>query len=357
MTDNYKSLDFLENTYKNIIDIYFKDKLGKYIINDNILEVDFDNWGKEYFYIENKIKININIKNIKNITKYYDIKYNSITSVNSIALLVQIGNWTIFKKMEDYINNFKNISINIYFFMIKEFDTSDNINYLKQKYKECVIAICDNKGMDIGPFLLNLHYIKTNQYNHDYIFKIHTKSSDNFRNESLNILMKSHDVILTNIQKLSDKMNGIFAGNIIYKYNDYKDAFLSNLYHIKNIIKYLYNEDIIYDKLEFVAGTMFIAKLEIFNILSPLKLIEIYEDLNTIDTLDYYWYSVFYKIDVNDKKRIYFDYHNNKINRFPNNLNYTMKTQTSGLRDSMIEHAFERVIGYFCKKIGLELIS
>jgi len=352
MIDNYKSLDFLENTYKNIIDLYFKDKPGKYIINNNILEVDFDNWGKEYFYIENK-----NSENNENKKKYYDIKYNDIISVNSIAILLQIGNWDVFKKMESYIDNFKNISINIYFFMIKEFDTVDNINYLKYKYKNCVIASCENKGMDIGPFLLNLHYIKTQKYNHDFIFKIHTKSSDNFRNESLNILMNSYDIILSNIQKLSDKNNGIFAGNIIYKYNNFKEAFQSNLYHIKNIIKSLYNEDILYDKLEFVAGTMFIAKLEIFRILSPLKIFEIYEELNTIDTLDYYWYSVFYKIDINDKKRIYFDFNNNKINRFANNLNYSITTQTPGLRDSMIEHAFERVIGYISKKMDLDLIS
>lgn len=378
--DNYKSLEFLEDSYKNIIDIYFKNKPGKFIINDNVLEVDFDNWGKEYFYINNikkvketEIQKKIQIKTqtetqtqtqtetqTKTQTQtqiYYTIKYNGITSINSIALFVQIGNWDVFKKMESHINNFKNISINIYFFMIKDFDIDDNINYLKHAYNDCVIASCENKGMDIGPFLLNLHYIKTRQYNHEYIFKIHTKSSDQFRNESLNLLMKSHDNILLNIQKLSNKNYGILAGNIIYKYNNYREAFHSNLYHIKNIIKYLYNEDIIYDKLEFVGGTMFIAKLEIFKILSPFKILEIYDELNTADTLDYYWYSVFYKIDVNDKKRIYHDFNNNKINRYPNNLNYSIKTKTAGLRDSMIEHAFERVIGYFCKKMDLELIS
>jgi len=307
MIDNYKSLDFLENTYKNIIDLYFKDKPGKYIINNNILEVDFDNWGKEYFYIENK-----NSENNENKKKYYDIKYNDIISVNSIAILLQIGNWDVFKKMESYIDNFKNISINIYFFMIKEFDTVDNINYLKYKYKNCVIASCENKGMDIGPFLLNLHYIKTQKYNHDFIFKIHTKSSDNFRNESLNILMNSYDIILSNIQKLSDKNNGIFAGNIIYKYNEFKEAFLSNYYYIKKLVKYFYDEDVITDKLEFCAGTMFIFKNKIFDNLNNTKIEYIYNLLNNNETLDYHWYSIFYSIDINNKKKIFDDYKNNK---------------------------------------------
>lgn len=358
MTDTFKSIDFLQNNYKTIVDIYFKDKTGKFIINDNILEIDFDNWGKEYFYFDyNKCNQN------KNSCMYYDLKYNNIKTINTIAILVQIGNWNVFKKMENYINNFKNISINIYFFIINEYAIDLNIDYLKNTYTECVIASCENKGMDIGPFLLNLHYIKTCQYNHEYIFKLHTKSSDKFRNESLNLLMSSHDNILENIKKLNycndinNNESGIFAGNIIYKYNTFKEAFQSNLYHIRNLIKYLYNEEIIYDKLEFVAGTMFIAKLKVFNILTPLKILEIYEQLNTIDTLDYYWYSLFYKIDINDRRRIYFDYNNHKINRYPNNLNYSFKTNTDGLRDSMIEHAFERVIGYICKKEGLEIIS
>jgi hypothetical protein len=371
MIDTFKSIDFLQNNYKKIVDIYFKDKTGKFIINDNILEIDFDDWGKEYFYFDytnndivNNNTINNNtVNNNESINKsiYYDIKYNRIKNIYSIAVLVQIGNWNVFKKMEDYINNFKNISINIYFFIINEYATDFNINYLKHKYKDCVIASCENKGMDIGPFLLNLHYIKTRHYNHEYIFKLHTKSSDIFRNDSLNILINSHDNILENIKKLSisktNTENGIFAGNIIYKYNNFKEAFQSNLYHIRNLIKYLYNEEIIYDKLEFVAGTMFISKLKIFNILSPLKILEIYEQLNTINTLDYHWYSLFYKIDVNDKKRIYYDYNNYKINRYPNNLNYSLKTNTDGLRDSMIEHAFERVIGYICKKQELEIIE
>jgi hypothetical protein len=169
--------------------------------------------------------------------------------------------------------------------------------------------------------------------------------------------MKDHNTIMNNIKLMCDNNAGIYAGNILYKYIDYKDAFLSNLYHTKKLIKYLYNEDIIYNNLEFVGGTMFIAKFNTFNILSIYKIIDIYKKLNNIDTLDYYWYSSFYNININDRKRIYFDYINNRNNRYPNNLAYTYKTNNAGLRDSMIEHAIERVLGYICKKEGLLLLS
>lgn len=358
MNDKWKSLIFLKDNYKKMVDIYFKNKSGEFIINKNVLEINFDDWGKEYFYIESLEDLNkeaSKMESNKNI--YYDIKHNDFKTIHSIALLIQIGNWNVFKKMEDYIKNFNNININIYFFIIDQYAIPENIDYLKYNYKECVIASCDNRGMDIGPFLLNLHYLKKQQYQHDYIFKIHTKSCDYFRNETLNKLMKTHDNIIQNIKTLSDNMNGIFAGNILYKYKDFKEAFQSNLYHIQNLIKYFYNEDVIYDNLEFVGGTMFIAKMQIFNVLTIYKIMELYKQLNDIDTLDYYWYSVFYRINVNDRKRIYYDYINNKENRYPNNLNYSFKTKTDGLRDSMIEHAIERVIGYMCKKEGLLLIS
>lgn len=369
MYNNWKDLIFLPDNYKKIVNLYFKDKCGKFIINNNILEVDIDSWGIDYFYIDGKTEKetesnnssnNEKMNNIiisKNNNLYYNIKHDNFKKIYSIGLLIQIGNWNVFKKMEDFISNFKNININIYFFIINEYSNVENIDYLKYKYKNCVIASCENRGMDIGPFLLNLHYMKYKNYYHEYIFKIHTKTCDKFRNETLDKLMKNHDTIINNIIKLYDNNVGIIAGNILYKYNDYKDAFLSNIFYIKKLIKYLYNEDIIYNNLEFVGGTMFIAKLKIFNILSIYTIINLYKKLNNNETLDYYWYSVFYNININDRKKIYLDYINNKENRYANNLNYSFKTNNPGLRDSMIEHSIERVFGYMCKKEGLQLIT
>jgi hypothetical protein len=47
---------------------------------------------------------------------------------------------------------------------------------------------------------------------------------------------------------------------------------------------------------------------------------------------------------------------NNKETKYTNNINYTMRSGNSGLRDHMIEHAMERFFGYMCKINHLDII-
>jgi hypothetical protein len=345
-SEDWKDIIFLDDSYKRLIKNYFNNRSGKFIIDKNILYVDFDSWGIEKFYINN----------FESKKQFYDILYENFLKIYDIAVLIQIGNWETFKKMEVYLNNFDNININIYFTLIKEICNTLNIEYLKKKYKNSVILKAENKGMDIGLFLVNLHYIKSRKYNHDYLFKIHTKTNDEFRNKSLNNLMSSYDKIINNIKLISKEHIGTISGNIIYKYNEYKDPFRVNCYHLENIVKYLYNESIDYNKLEFSAGTMFIIKNNVLTILNIKNIEYLYSILNNSETLDYYWYSIFYNISINNKKNIYIDYTTNKNTRYPNNINYNLKTNKPGLRDSMVEHAMERLFGYICKKNNLSIV-
>jgi hypothetical protein len=346
MSENWLDLKLLNNDYKNIISKYFDNVNGKYKIIDNVLIVDIENWGIENFYINGLIKRN----------DLYNIEYEYNKKIYDIAISVQIGSWDTFKKIEIYLENFNKINVNFYFVIINIHANLENINYLKNKYPNSVILNAENRGMDIGLFLLSLYYIKINKHNHEFIIKIHTKTNDNFRNETLQNIMGSNEIIINNFKKLCKDDIGIISGNTIYKYSEFEDAFNDNYYHLEKLIKYLYNEDINKDNLEFVAGTMFIAKINIFNILNIVNIDYIYNKLNNSDTLDYYWYSVYYKIDINDKKKIYDDYYNNKENRFPNNIAYCERTNRGGLRDCMIEHAIERLFGYLCKNSNMEII-
>jgi hypothetical protein len=359
--NDWDNIIYLNNNYKKLINFYFQNKTGKYKIEDKILYLDIDNWGIEKLYINNDSSIynnNNNNNNINNnINKFYNIKYESFKKIYNLALLLQIGNWNTFLKMENYLNNFDKININIYFVLVEEFITNENINYLKEKYSDIVIITTENRGMDIGLFLVALHYINANNYYHDYIIKLHTKTNDEFRNNVLNNLIGNENIIINNIRKLFKENIGMISGSTIYKYNSYKDAFTSNYYYVDYIIKYLYNEDINNDYLEFSAGTFFICKYEIFKILNNSNIEYIYRNLNNIDSLDYYWYGTYYNINVNDKKAINSDYLNNKNNRYPNNINYSIKTNKPGLRDCMLEHGMERVFGYICKKNKLDIIN
>ncbi len=351
----WKDIKFLNKSYKSIINNYFLDKSGKFIINDNILTIDFDDWGIEKFYFDNnndKYNIDDNDDEL-----FYNIIYKNFRKINNIAVTLQIGNWFVFKKMEHYLNNFKNINVNIYFVLIENIVKDDIIEYLKNNYKYSVIISAENRGMDIGLFLVNMHFIKKNKYLHKYIFKIHTKTNDDFRNQTLNILMGTHNKIIENIKFLSKDHVGMYAGNFIYKYHNDKGVFESNYYHLKNLVNYLYNEDINTNNLEFVAGTMFIVKNKIFDILNINNIEYLYKSLNNIETLDYYWYSVFYKININQKDKIDYDYHKNIKTKYPNNMAYSIKTNRPGLRDCMVEHAMERLFGYICKKNNLHIVQ
>jgi hypothetical protein len=343
--NNWKDLLYLDNDNKKLINIYFPSKNGKFKIDGDILYIDIDNWGIEKIYI-NTTKNN----------KYYIVEYENFKKIYYIAILLQIGDWNTFLKMEKYLNNFEKININIYFVLIEDVANKENIDYLKRKYKEIIIIITENKGMDIGLFLAGLHYINFNNYYHAYIIKAHTKSNDKFRDNVLYNLIGSEDIIINNIKKLSSENIGMISGNIIYKYNENRDVFLSNFYHLNNTIKYLYNEDVNDNYLEFVPGTFFICKYKIFKILNNNNIEYIYDNLNNFNSFDYYWYSVYYNISINDKKIIFLDYINNKNDRYSNNINYTMITSKPGLRDCMLEHAIERLFGYICKKNILEII-
>jgi hypothetical protein len=344
INNNWKDIKLLNDSYKNLINNYFKNKTGRYKIDDNILYINYDSWGIEKFFIKNHYN------------KNKDENYNNFNKIYNIAIVIQIGNWDIFTKMEPYLNNFSNINVNMYFSIINDIATNENIDYIKNKYKNIVIICCENRGMDIGLFLKTLYYMKTKNYNHDYLIKIHTKTNDGFRNESLHNLIGSNEIIINNIKKISKENIGTISGNVIYKYHQNKGVFNSNLYHLENLVKYLYNEDINYNNLEFSAGTMFIIKYNIFNIFNIQNIEYIYNSLNNSDTLDYYWYSIFYKLNINDKKHILNDYNNNKTTKHPNNISYNLRTNKSGLRDSMIEHSVERLFGYICRQQKMELI-
>jgi hypothetical protein len=118
----WKDLIYLDNDSKKLINIYFPKKTGKFKFDDNILYVDINDWGIE------KIFINKNIND-----KYYIIEYENFKKIHNIAILLQIGNWNIFLKMEKYLKNFDKININIYFVLINDISNKENIDYLKKK--------------------------------------------------------------------------------------------------------------------------------------------------------------------------------------------------------------------------------
>jgi len=348
--ETWKDIKFLDKGYQTLINKYFKNKKGKFIIKNFILKVDFEDWGIENFFIFKK--------NIKFQKKYYEILHEKFDNIYSVGISIQIANWTVFKEILSFLNNFKNININIYFVLIEELCLTENINFIKNNYENSCIIKTKNRGMDIGLFFINLHYIKFKRYKHDYLYKIHTKSDSYLRNCILSNLMGSHERIIKNLKILSSSDIGMIAGSWVLNFSAHQPCFMANDYYLKFLVKYLYHTENENDLMEFVVATFFAAKMEVFNIFN-LNIIEyLYEKLNTSKTIDFCWYSFIYNFPVDEKIKMIDNFKDDPKNRFLNILDHDIRTNRNpnALRDRMIEHAIERIFGYIVRKKNLRIV-
>ena len=126
--------------------------------------------------------------------------------------------------------------------------------------------------MSKNEYLQLIDNSKYKNYNHDFIIKIHTKTDDNFRNSTLKNLFGTHRILKKNIQKLQNESIGIISGYRIHKFNESTEYFHSNIHYLNIFVKHLYHCNVENDKLEFVHGTFFIAKMKIFEILNLIVL-------------------------------------------------------------------------------------
>jgi hypothetical protein len=169
--------------------------------------------------------------------------------------------------------------------------------------------------------------------------------------------MGNNEIVKNNINILNQPDVGMIAGNKIHNYFGSNELYTLNMHHMKKEINYIFKEDINYDHLEFVEGTMFMFKMNTFhNILTLTNIEKIYYKLNNESTLDLNWYKIFYNLNTSNSSVIKYDYSENITYKYCNNLKYQKyNTENLGIRDYMIEHAYERLFGYFCKKNGLQI--
>ena len=329
--------------YYNLSDISFN-------YNNNVCMIE-NNDIKEFIYFDSNL-----IEKKK--YKFYKVLYENQHKIYETAFLIQIGNWNTFLKILHYIDILSLVEANFYVTIIEEEASNENIELVKNKLKNSVILKVRNKGMDIGPFLLNLLYIRNKNINHKFIVKIHTKTDDRFREHVLNHLIGSESIILNNILKLNNnKELGMLTGTLIFNTLNNNSFFNNHIYYLRYLSNLLLVEDLERSKLEFAIGTFFYSKFEIFNIFNDVNIRFIYNKLNDLDTLDLNWYSIFYNLDTQDQIIIKNHYNKYSEKNYKNNLDFQNKTGCSGMRDFMIEHALERFFGYLCRKNNLTMIE
>ena len=315
----------------------------KFEIIDNLTN------NSEYFYYnENSNPYSI---------QYYEVLYDNNLVKYDFAIFIQIGNFITFKKMEEYLYIFKSLEANIYIVIVKEEINDINLLYIKDLLPNCTIIQTINKGMDVGLFLINLLYIREKNLKFEYILKLHTKTDDRFRNNILTNLCKDIKKVKQCIQLLKEKNDlGMITGNQVFNYKNKRDFFNNHFYYLSYLTKYIYQNDLNYNFLEFAPGTFFYSKFDVFDMLNIINIRFIYDKLNDFNSLDINWYKIFYNLHKLNSDELIKHYKNNKQN-YGNNLIMQYKTNCSGMRDFMLEHALERFLGYLCKYKNYKIIK
>jgi hypothetical protein len=127
-----------------------------------------------------------------------------------ILVLFQVGSIDIGCQILEYIHDFIP-SYNIFFLCTVLDDLKPKVYELTNLFEKYnirhQISFHSNKGMDIGPYLLQLRYVFSNYSleSFDQIFKIHTKTDPKWRNEMLDQIFQpsSYEKWLLPLDKLN----------------------------------------------------------------------------------------------------------------------------------------------------------
>jgi lipopolysaccharide biosynthesis protein len=298
------------------------------------------------YYHDNVINRCINEINIQNIN-------NALSNNNKYALCIHIGNKDIFLDMIKIIQKIlKEIPYHLLDIYISIVDTikltEKEITSLIGSAHNINILFVENVGMDIGGFFRCLQLMQKNNKTYDVLMKIHTKTDKRWRDELLKIF--SDPVCYLNLFNINPQIGVITNNKYIFPLEGI--YLYGNHYHINNLKKkYLINN---FNNITFPAGTIFYIRM---NILKPLfeygfdKIIsELNYSIGNRATFDPSWY-VWANPDVNLTPETGLQHYNNNFSeRSPNLLHKMqhMNNKSIECRDGMIEHAYERFIGYLC---------
>ena len=346
---NFEDNQYIEPKFEKIISRYYDLNKIEYSIDGKCIRIKNDNL-LECIYFDELIK--------KDKIKYYNVLYENITKKENIIFMIQVGKWETLEKMYHNLDIIGKIDANYIIAVVENEYSEEKLEVLKKKLKNLVIIEVKNKGMDIGIYLLSLLYLRNNNLNYEYLIKLHTKTDDRFREHVCEHLIGSAETIEKNINILkNDKDIGMLNGTLIFNYHKNKSFYNNHINYLEYLSNLLLNDSIDVNNLEFAVGTFFYSKFDVFDIFNKNHIKLIYNMLNDFESLDKNWYSIFYNLKNKNDDYINEHYIKNKSKNYGNNLELQKKTQCSGMRDFMIEHALERFFGYLNKKKKYSMVE
>ena len=203
---------------------------------------------------------------------------------------------------------------------------------------EVSIIKSQNKGMDIGPKFIMIHFLNNNNIHYDFILFLHSKSYK----VSRKIYFQK---MLSNLTETVKKLNnnyGVYTINLLKRESNNWDT--CN-FHMKHAIKTMKLSNCNY---VFPEGNIYILHKSVADYIYDNRF-DHYKHLNQSNSFDYSWFMYYYgfykqqnKIDYQTAYKVFID-----KNLYGNNLEAS-KNNDLLLRDAMIEHVFERIIFSVC---------
>lgn len=200
-------------------------------------------------------------------------------------------------------------------------------------YENLTIITNPNKGGDIGGLILLIQEVCRSQIDYGYCYFFHSKTSNIWRQNLLNGL---NCLKLESLDEMLD-LGLIGSKNHLHYFTYQKNSNYD--YHIKNISQVLNVPVNIGDTCYFIGGTIFLVRFEIVKFLGECQLESLYQMLNTTETIDINWQTIVGQQLHKNLKGTNNDYH------------YRQLYKTSLHSDFMIEHTFERFLGFIVKHL------
>ena len=326
--------------YIRILNNYYQENKIKYHFEKNIIIVEKDGL-EEFLYFDEDIKIDNQC--------YYRVLHDCLTNKSDNIFMIQIGNLMTFNKMIKYIDSIGKVNENYILTFVENRENLKIVDLLKNKLKNFIALEVQNKGMDIGIFLMSLLYLRDKNLKYKNLIKIHTKTDDRFREHVCDQLIGSEEIIRKNLELMDKPEIGMLNGTVTFNYHKNKSFFKNHFDYLEYLITYFLNQTLDINKLEFAVGTFFFSKFDVFNVFNDINIKTLYNELNDENTLDLNWYKIFYHLKNKNDDFIRNHWKKYKKKNYGNNLELQIKTNCSGMRDFMIEHALERFFGYLNK--------
>lgn len=146
-----------------------------------------------------KIQANCDVINLP------DYKAEGVDRANKIGVFLHMYHEHTWRDIKRYFSVLEELS-DLYDISY-HFSITDGVEYRNDTISEMeklgTINSCPNEGYDIKPFLLELKKHQPN-FNYDYVYKIHSKGKDRWRNKLLLPLFKDKASIIKNLHKLNN---------------------------------------------------------------------------------------------------------------------------------------------------------